>query len=238
MVLKFVILISINFVYTSSISQTCIIGKISDNKIYVGADSRQTKFPFNNLTNKRDTTFLSVCKIFTTPTYSFAVAGFNPNLLTDSTFASIKKGGSLSEIGDRCQIAIVNILAKSISDERVSDPYFFSKMFSVHSIASGLFIFGYENGIAKILYIRFIVGENGIGTNQSFVNKQEAMGHTFEIQDLLPVKSTWNKGPVSGIKKLIAMQIEKHDTFVAHPIDIIKITSKRKRWVSKKQKCD
>jgi len=212
----------------TTISQTCLVIYKDSNQIYAGADSRMTYINQNTITGKIDTTLGTMCKIYTTNTYSFAVSGKMAFSLIKTAKAAISIGGSLAEIGRIARYSMDNEYAyESLMKPNIDDS---------PQVIGGVYIFGFENDTPKVLLLSFYLEKLdnvkfGIGSSQRFIDSVDVSGNIREIlgQNILYKPETWAGGIADGFTRIISTAIKYHPTTVGMPIDILQVSRRQKK---------
>ena len=77
-----------------------------------------------------------------------------------------------------------------------------------------------------------------IFTMYSSIGDFFASGHVEEIVDTLKSKTVWKKGIIKTIDFLIEEEKKYHPIEVGGPIDLIKITKTKTKWLRRKSMCE
>lgn len=228
---------------SDTFSQTCIIAKRTKKAIYVGADSKTTIIHKNEFTNEIDSSYGSICKIITMNNYNFAVIGYMANIeIEDGKKACINNTTLLDVINDFA-ITFSAKLSARLEEIRKENIFYFSTVSeSLKPNISQTIFFGKEKDTLFTSVVQFQLKTSALEPvviEALFLSRSLLYGgHIEEIRDTIEKKSTWRKGAIKTIIKLINIESSYHPKLVAPPIDIIKITRKKIKWIQKKQECN
>ncbi len=236
--MRYVALLLLIFVWSESISQTCVVGRIFQDSIYFGADSRTTRFVFSG--NKVNTFFESICKIHIVKNVAFS----NIHSLADHSYAIAKdvcnnvKGikNILSSFAKEFNRKTMPLLQRMKSD----NPLYYNSLMSDTLLCQTVF-FGFEDSLPYLVAVIFVAKELANGEINIKANSYGTIiyigGEVNEIESIYDKDNTWENGSQFAIETLIGIEISAHPNQVSYPIDIIKMTQDGHSWIRRKKIC-
>jgi hypothetical protein len=231
-------LLLVCFSLTKSFSQTCVVGRVFQDSIFFGADSRTTRFNFNG--NKIDTVLDSTCKIHIVGKFAFS----NIHSFADLSFISAKNAcENQNDVRDIIKKFSKDLIRKTIlllQKYKIENPEYFKSIIN-DSIMCQTVFFGFQDSLPYLLDVLYKASElsSGVINIKSFTQSGIIFiaGETHEIDTIFQTDMIWNNGAVSAIDRLIGIEILAHSKEVAFPIDIIKITNNGAQWIRHKSMC-
>ena len=142
--MKFLILLLV--VSNCAYSQTCVIAKIYNNVVYVGADSKENLTSYNLITGqpKRDTSFF--CKLRNIGRFHFAVSGKFGEINIAIASKICKRENSLQKVIKEYENSIKKRLEDTLNDIKINDRLSYSKAYKVWS----------DLAICQIMFFGFV----------------------------------------------------------------------------------
>ena len=235
-----------------SSSQTCILARVTKNRINVFADSRIIT-----------STYLSASKIyFRIPeTFQktgganniyFAVAGDDIKESYQNALSACNGVGTIIEISESYKEIETGLLSALMRIVRIRDENDFQVTYLNQVCAEAIF-FGFENDTAKIVRVTFTVLNDirQIYYNGTFffapfvscniqdyyitkgkISKIIPIGHIEGIKDSVEIESIWTKDPLKTGERLLRRQIDSTPEIVGLPIHVVELrrNKKMKEW--------
>ncbi len=222
-------------------AQTTVVIRCTKHAIYAGADSRVFKTNIDQFAGNTDTILQSMCKLYQVDKINFAVLGY---------FAQTAAGFGISVCRQQpvLQQAVADFIhhfgqlaADSLAVYRRYATTQFSSLQN-GAIISQVIFFGYEKDRRYILQITFYLkklNDNRFTVGYAIDSSKHnfASGHTQYIQSIMADSKTWRKPAVKTIRRLIKTEESADTLFVGGPVDILKVTAGRARWISRKEAC-
>ncbi len=243
----------------SSAFATSIVAVRNSDEIVIGADSKTTL----TLVQSGGQTSLTKCKIVQAGDLFFASAGsagigpaglpgnISPEFdLKETIAAELRGDGTMKEKVDRLEKVLVADLTRIAEKVKQDNPSFFLQKFvnaPVHTVIVG----GTDKG-ELVLMVRtfslisspfrplsFVVGRFTCpgDCRGPFVTIFE--GRTEEIKEYLQQHELFlhYADPVTAVRDLVGIEVEKDPSSVGPPIDILRLTRKGAEWVQRKPLC-
>jgi hypothetical protein len=246
--MKLLLILAVILQFLEGASQTVVIARKTKKAIYVGADSRKTFYSVIMPAEKSlelpkmvyDTG--SMCKILTVKQFNVAFVGWNIDKSIAQAKTSCEKSNTFSEAisnyGKSYAMELRSTL-RSLQEKNIMTYGAIMKEYP-KTISQAIF-FGYEgdSAILRFVYFQWEKGVSSIEIQYS-TGKRDLIygGHIEEIRDTMGLTQTWRRGTIKTIKYLIKKQSDIHTIQVGGPIDILKITRKKRKWIQKKQMCE
>ena len=228
---------------SSIFSQTCIVAKIHENEIFIGADTKFTQLQFNQSKREFDTTYISSCKLFSVDSFIYAPAGVKTDLqhkIADSILSL-----TLLPANTKLDLFIFTFgkqLGAILEDYRIKAKQTYMQILREHSpyISQTVFCF-YENKIPLIVVIQFKVSGDGSEITKMSYEKNLVHSAIFdprkEISQQLLDQKTWKDGIIKGIKKILHLSSKTSPLRVGPPFDIVRMSKDKITWIEKSGFC-
>ena len=240
---SFYLLLAISTSFCYSYAQTCIIIVKSPQGICVGTDTRN-KTPYDGI-ERSDT----VCKIRKFNNFYISVSGINAGPVYEAALSSIQTQKTLEDIG-KDFVTREHILRQQYLDSLRSDKINFAKSF-IGLQKLEIAIYGYENGIPKILPIVFNLDSKidepihltdsvyTIYLQRSKETNVLAMGHCDDVRNILFDPEFWaHQKAEIGVEQLINIECRLKPQEVGKPIDVLLIFNEKEyKWAKGPARC-
>jgi hypothetical protein len=222
-------------------AQTTVIAKKTKKAIYVAADSRVTFMAVASDGQPiRDT--IQFCKIHTYGKFNFALLGLDIFNAREQAKKSCEGAKSFDDLAQKYATTWTKHLGTVLKEQRDKDNAGFLDLLKYNApYCSQLMIFGKE---ADSLYLAVIVFkiENAVLGDvivSATLIKRDLLygGHVEEIRDTIEKKQTWKHGTIKTMNALIKIEANAWPLWVGAPIDMIKVTKKKIKWIQKKKTC-
>jgi hypothetical protein len=228
MVLKIIAGVVCLIISRQSFSQTCVIGKKTEEAIYVGADSREVFTKINATTHESYDSLGSTCKLYHGGKFNFAVLGQALNIEYQIARGVCEKAKTFDEAIENFSNKFGKFLQGFLEFNRKSDPAGYNKTVENNRpIISQTMFFGYENDSAVLAVVLFSVVNKISDTvkiaHRILYRNLAYGGYTNEIKDTIENTKTWEPGVVATIKNLINIEAAAHPKYVGGEISILKV---------------
>jgi len=220
----------------NSFSQTCVIGKIIGDAIYVGADSR-LRYTLSTAGEDDAISYDSICKIYSIGQFNFAVVGYASKQSIDCAMTACTTDTSFEDIINDYSTKFHSFLNKDIqAGEDVDFGKFPAFVASHQPVLSQIVFFGVQGDslFMEEVYTTLTTNDFLFDVNfYSLVTNSYAGGHIEDILSQLDDPQTWIGDPREIIKSLIRKEISLHPEEVGEPIVVIKVTTKKTEYLDK-----
>lgn len=214
------------------------MGRVYQDSIFFGADSRTTRFNFNG--TKIDTVFDMICKIHVVGKFNFS----NIHSFADLSFFSARNAcENQTDVRNVITVFSKDIIIKTmplLQKYKKENPIYYKSIINDSLMCQTVF-FGFQDSLPYLIDVIFKATELPSGEIHIKVFTQDGIifiaGETNEIDSIFDNDKTWRNGATAAINHLIGVEINAHPKEVAYPIDIIKVTNNGIEWLRRKNMC-
>lgn len=214
------------------------MGRVYQDSIFFGADSRTTRFNFNG--NKIDTVLDMTCKIHVVGKYNFS----NIHSFADLSFFSAKNAcENQTDVRNVMTVFSRDIIRKTmplLQKYKKESPVYYKSIINDSLMCQTVF-FGFQDSLPYLINVLFKATELPSGEINIKAFTQAGIifvaGEINEIASIFQNDKTWSNGATTAIDNLIGIEINAHSKEVTYPVDIIKVTNNGIEWLRHKSMC-